>query len=201
MYKPHTIEQFKVWQYLNQNFVMDQFILSPVSRTALKVEDKTGDQLIFEYRDGQVLECPEPPIPSREEVAYFIRTYRKIRPLLRTFEDITYWWLNHPTPLSYQQALALPNDLYRHYLCHKVYDTDEVCRIVSRGVVSREEYRGLRLWYRDGNWRNCWLGSLGVDGTGNLYGLTFNYRRFNKIEYLFYLEDEYYQDMKQNRIK
>ncbi len=203
MYKPHTIEQYKVWQYLNQNFVMNQFVLSPISRTALMVEDKTGDRLIFEYRDGRILECPEPPQPSREEVINFIKAFRSDPhcPQLHTLEEITRWWLDHVSPLSYQQALSLPDDLYHYYLCHKVYDTEEVRRIISRGVVSEEEYLGIRLWYRDGNAANNWLGPLGVDGTGKRYGLTFQYRKPGEIEYIFYLRDKYYHYRNHTQVK
>ena len=35
MYKPHTVDQFKLWQFLKERFVMEAFILSPVSRNAL----------------------------------------------------------------------------------------------------------------------------------------------------------------------
>ena len=43
MYKPQTIEQFKIFRFLKERgFVMDQFILSPLSRTALLVEDSVG---------------------------------------------------------------------------------------------------------------------------------------------------------------
>ena len=39
MYKPHTIEQFKVQQFLEHTFAIDHFLVSPLSRTALMLED------------------------------------------------------------------------------------------------------------------------------------------------------------------
>lgn len=40
MYKPYTIDQYKVYQFLEENFALDQFLLSPLSRNALMLEDK-----------------------------------------------------------------------------------------------------------------------------------------------------------------
>ena len=34
MYKPHTIEQYKIQQFLDANFVMEHFLVSPLSRTS-----------------------------------------------------------------------------------------------------------------------------------------------------------------------
>ena len=200
MYKPHTIEQYKVWQFLNQNFVMDQFLLAPISRNALMVEDKTGDRLVFEYRNGEIREFPEPTQASPAVVKSFVEAFHNDphHPVLHTFDEVTCWWLTHANPLSHQQAVALPDDLYRHCLGHKVYDTEDVRRIVLRGVVSEEEYLGIRLWYWNGNMADNWLGPLGLDGTGNLYGVTFRYGKPNKKEYVFYLQDDYYRCM--NRI-
>ena len=42
MYKPHTIEQYKIQQFLDANFAMEHFLVSPLSRTSLLLEDKTG---------------------------------------------------------------------------------------------------------------------------------------------------------------
>ena len=41
--------------------------------------------------------------------------------------------------------------------------------------------------------RDYWLGPLGVDGTGYLYGLTRNYRKPNAYEMHFYVLDDYYR--------
>lgn len=122
MYKPHTVEQYKTVQYLkeNQHFALDHFILSPLSRSALLLEDRTGAQLAFSYSQGSITEIPVPAPPDPDEVLAFIRKFRKdpARPLLRSLEEITQWWHSTPNPLSYQQALNLPDDLYRHFLTH-----------------------------------------------------------------------------------
>lgn len=92
MYKPHTIAQFKVLQYLKeQGFVMECFLLSPVSRDALMVEDMAGEKLAFEYRDGLVLERPAPAPAPPEIVTTFVRGFRTApgRPTLRTFKEVT----------------------------------------------------------------------------------------------------------------
>lgn len=201
MYKPRTIEQFKVWQFLNQNFMLDRFLLSPVSRAALMIEDTAGERLVFAWVDGAAVEQPEPIPADTETVKAFIRAFREDpgHPRRHTFEDVTRWWLSHATPLTYQQALGLPDRLYRHFLAHQDYDEEEVLRLIRKGVVTEAEYCGIELWYLNGNAKGKWLGPLGVDGTGNLYGLTLHYRSPLQIEYTFYLNDDYYRYMNRNR--
>ena len=38
MYKPHTIEQYKIQQFLDANFAMEHFLVSPLSRTSLLLD-------------------------------------------------------------------------------------------------------------------------------------------------------------------
>lgn len=49
MYKPHTIEQYKIQQFLDANFAMEHFLVSPLSRKSLLLEDKTGEQIAFGF--------------------------------------------------------------------------------------------------------------------------------------------------------
>ena len=198
MYKPHTVEQFKILRSLKeQGFVMERFILSPLSRTALLAEDSAGEKLAFSFDGKGAMEMPIPEPADKKEALAFIRRFRQDpnRPALRGFAEITAWWHATPNPLSYQQALGLPDDLYRHFLTHAVYDEEAVRLLVANGKVTEEELLGLRLWYHDGNAQWCWLGPLGIDGTGEIYGLTFHYRQPNASEWRFYLMDEYYRFM------
>ena len=45
MYKPHTIEQYKVYRFLEENFALEHFLLAPLSRFGLILEDKTGEKI------------------------------------------------------------------------------------------------------------------------------------------------------------
>ena len=101
----------------------------------------------------------------------------------------------HPNPLTYQMALNLPDDLYRHFLAHMILEDEEVYRLVEKGLVTENEYLDIRLWYHNGPFRDHWLGPLGVDGTGYLYGLTRLYRKPNTYEMHFYVMDDYYRRM------
>ena len=179
MYKPHTIEQYKIQRFLDETFAMEHFLVSPLSRTSLLLEDETGEQLAFGFLDD------------------FIRRFRALnpKPRLRTFEDITRWWLGHPNPLTYQQALGLSDELYRHFLSHPMIDEDDAYRLASSGLVSEDDYRDIQLWYLDGNTISHWLGPFGVDGTGNLYRLIFGYGTPAARALKFYLLDDYYRDM------
>lgn len=64
MYKPHTIEQYKIQRFLDDTFAMEHFLVSPLSRTSLLLEDETGEQLAFSFLDDEVREIPLPP-PGR----------------------------------------------------------------------------------------------------------------------------------------
>ena len=201
MYKPHTVEQYKVWRFLKERFVLEAFILSPVSRNALMLEDKTGEQIVFAWVDNEAVEQPVPEPASPEAIKAFFKTLyaRPDRPRLTDIEQVTRWWLRNENPLSYQQALGFSDKLYRYFLTHKEYSDEEVAALAKKGLVSEEEYLGLQLWYFDGNAYGNWLGPLGVDGTGDIYGLTLHYRTPEQVEYVFYLENDYYRFMNKNR--
>lgn len=207
MYKPHTIEQYKIQRFLDDTFAMEHFLVSPLSRTSLLLEDETGEQLAFSFLDDEVREIPLPPPAAPEEIKDFIRRFRalNLKPRLRTFEDITRWWLDHPNPLTYQQALGLSEELYRHFLSHPMIDEEDAYRLASSGLVSEDDYRDIQLWYLDGNTISHWLGPFGVDGTGNLYRLIFGYGTPAARALKFYLLDDYYccfaQRMRKSRKK
>ena len=66
MYKPHTIEQYKIQRFLDETFAMEHFLVSPLSRTSLLLEDETGEQLAFGFLDEEVREIPLPPPPRKK---------------------------------------------------------------------------------------------------------------------------------------
>lgn len=200
MYKPQTIDQFKVWRFLDANFVMTHFLLSPVSRSALMIEDIDGDRMAFGWAGDHVEEQPLPVPASPEVLRAFYRAFwaDPQHPPVDTFAQRTKWWLNSDTPLDYQQALRLPDELYRHYLRHGVPSEEEVMALILRPSISEKAYRGIQLWYLDGNAKGKWMGPLGTDGTGSLYGLTLDYGTPRQREHTFYLEDDYYRHMNRN---
>ena len=198
MYKPRTVEQFKVHLFLKGQFHMNYLTISPVSRTALMLEDLDGDRLAFEWRDNAAVEIPLPVPASKEVQTNFLRAFwaDPDHPKLCNFEQLTDWWLSHPTPLTYQQALNLPEDLYRRFLtCERLLYFQEVMELIHRSAVTEEEFRDIQLWYRNGNAAGTWLGPSGVDGDGNSYELVLDWMRPRERRYRFYLMDEYYRDM------
>lgn len=197
MYKPQTIEQYKVYQFLAENFALEHFLLAPISRSGLQLEDKTGEKIAFAFQDNCVQEVPVPAPASLEAAQAFFKQFRRLdpRPVINDFETLTRWWLENPNPLTYQQALGMSDELYRHFLSHPLIDEEEALRLTLKGLVTMEEYSDLRLWYFNGHTSSCWLGPLGVDGTGNLYGLTFDYWTEHPRKTQFYLLDDYYRFM------
>lgn len=194
MYKPQTTEQYKICFYIKEHFYLDQFLLSPLSRNSMLLEDSAGDKIAFGYLNGVVQEIAIPPPPDPEKVKDFFKSFRALepKPRLDDFKSITRWWLNHSNPLTYQQALGLTDDLYRHFLSYPLIDDETVRRIVAKGLVTEKEFCDIRLWYRNGHVMTCWLGQLGLDGTGNIYGLIFRYRKPGERKFEFYLLDDYY---------
>lgn len=182
---------------MKEQFELEHFLLSPLSRSALMLEDRLGDRIAFSFRDGDVLETEIPPPASQEECKAFIAQFRALKPppKLKTFEDITRWWLDHPNPLTHQQALGLKDSLYRHYLSHPRIDDEKVYALAAKGLVTESEYNDILLWYLDGHAFSCWLGPVGLDGTGDIYGLTLRYGTPDACELTFYLLNDYYREM------
>ncbi|RFZ77613.1 hypothetical protein DS742_17510 [Lacrimispora amygdalina] len=194
MFKPRTVNQFKVYRFIKERFALDHFLISPLSRSALLLEDRTGDKLAFAFQDGDVREIEIPAPPAPDAVRTFWQQFRILEspPRMKDFDDITVWWMNHSNPLTYQMALNLPDDLYQHFLTHPILEDKAVYQLAEKGLVTEAEYLDVLLWYRNGNFRNHWLGPLGLDGTGNIYGLIRNYEKPNANEIRFYLLDDYY---------
>ena len=192
MYKPYTIEHYKLLQILNDQFSLSQFDISPLSRNALLLEDRDGGQAAFLYDKGHMRETQIPSYLSPVQAREYIREQNlagKIPPMY-CFDDVTRWWLNTPNPLSYQQALGLSDTLYRHFLRKPLMDDKAALAMVSKGKISDAEYNDLLLWYLNGHRHDCWLGWLGLDFVGELYGLTLHYGTANPETLLFYLMDD-----------
>ncbi len=197
MYKPLTIEQYKVYRYIKERFELEYFLLSPLSGSALILEDRFGERSAFSFQDGVVRETEIPPPAPAEEIKAFMARFRALDPppKLKTFDEVTRWWLEHPNPLTHRQALGLKDTLYRHYLSHRKLKDEEVYALAAKGLVTGSEYNDILLWYLDGHTDSCWLGPLGLDGTGNIYGLTLRCQTPPSKEMTFYLLDDYYREM------
>ena len=178
MYKPRTIEQFKIMEYIKDNFHMECLLVAPVSRSSLMIQDEIGDRMAFQWMDGHVLEAPLPTPASNQEHLAFIKAFwaDPRHPQFMSFDDLTTWWLNNPTPLTHQQILNLPDDLYCRYLeCEQLLELDDVLTLVMKERITQTEYQDIRLWFLNGHNGGNWLGLVGVDGDGDRYDLVFNY--------------------------
>ena len=67
MYKPRTVEQFKVMEFIREAFQVECFLVSPVSRTCLMIEDGTGNRLAFQWVEGVIMDAPLPVPATKEE--------------------------------------------------------------------------------------------------------------------------------------
>ena len=107
MYKPHTIEQYKVYRFLEENFALEHFLLAPLSRFGLMLEDKTDEKIAFAFLNNCVQEIPVPAPADPETVTAFLKQFRSLtpHPVIHDFEALTRWWLEdvykrqHPVPV------------------------------------------------------------------------------------------------------
>ncbi len=131
MHKPQTIEQFKVYQYMREQFEMDAVILSPLSRHSLMLEDMTGAKIAFSYEDSTVREIPIPEPLSPEQVHEYLLSIKGggVLPYITNYKEATRWWLNTPNPLTYQQALGLSDKMYRHFLTRPMLDEKKMIKL------------------------------------------------------------------------
>lgn len=90
MYKPHTIEQYKVYRFLEENFALEHFLLAPLSRFGLMLEDKTGEKIAFAFLNDCVQEIPIPAPAAPETVIAFLKQFRSLtpRPVVHDFEAL-----------------------------------------------------------------------------------------------------------------
>ena len=51
-----TIAQYKIMQFIQANFYEEAITVTTVDEAALKVTDKNGESLIFEYVNGEIKE-------------------------------------------------------------------------------------------------------------------------------------------------
>lgn len=51
-----TIAQYKIMQFIQANFYEEAITVTKVEEAALKVTDKNGESLIFEYVNGEIKE-------------------------------------------------------------------------------------------------------------------------------------------------
>ena len=71
MFKPHTTEQGRVDLFLKERFMLEQCLVSPISCSALLLEDQNGCKFAFAYQENDVRQIEIPAPPDREEVRAF----------------------------------------------------------------------------------------------------------------------------------
>lgn len=49
-----TVQQYKIMQYIQEHFCIDEFAIDLEAPEAVKITDKIGESLIFKYEDGEV---------------------------------------------------------------------------------------------------------------------------------------------------
>lgn len=52
--KVNTVEQFKVLEYIKQNFNLAALDLKLEDNYSISIQDSTGEKAVFKYEDGKV---------------------------------------------------------------------------------------------------------------------------------------------------
>lgn len=189
MYKPQTVEQYKIRQILEKRLVIDDLYIIPLSRNSLMVEDRYGIRLAFSYQEGKIDEAEIPKYLPEDQAKNYLRCLKTSGQLPSefTFEDITRWWMDSPSPLSHRQILGLGTHLYHHYLKNRLLRDEEALRIASLHKITAQQFKDLFLWYLNSHRQDCWLGWMGIDMMGELYGLIWKYGTLESKFFLFYI--------------
>ena len=89
MFKPHTTEQGRVYLFLKERFMLEQCLVSPISCSALLLEDQNGCKFAFAYQENDVRQIEIPAPPDREEVQAFWKQFKALDPppQLKSFDD------------------------------------------------------------------------------------------------------------------
>ena len=53
--KVETVEQYKVLEYIKENFYIDNITLKLIDRYTIEITDNKGDIMNFKYEDGKVV--------------------------------------------------------------------------------------------------------------------------------------------------
>lgn len=196
MYRPQTVEQYKIRQILEKRLVIDDLYIIPLSRNSLMVEDKYGIRLAFSYRNGVIKEADIPKYPSDDQAKKYLRCLKATGQLPNefTFEDTTRWWIDNPSPLSHRQILGLGSHMYHHYLKNRLLTDEEALKIASQERVTEHQFKDLFLWYLNSHRQDCWLGWMGIDMTGELYGLIWKYGTMESKFFLFHISQNSCKD-------
>ena len=146
----------------------------PPFTSQLVLEDQFGEKLEFFFRDGKVLEHPLMPPADSVSVDLFRRCldFQFPKSSQRTFSARNALWSTGAFPLIYQQALGLPDDLFRHYLKTQPLTREEVRDLAARGSVTEPDFWSMQLWRLDGHTEDCTLCGPWEDGVGT-YGILF----------------------------
>lgn len=173
-YKPCTAAQFRVMEYLHSTFDTAQCLIYPAQPNALILEDQFGEQLEFFFRGGKVLEHPLMPPADSASVDLFRRCLHFQFPARsqQTFAARHTLWSTGAFPLTYQQALDLTDDLFRHYLKTQPLTRGEVRDLAARGSVTESDFLSMQLWRLDGHTEDCALCGPWDDRFGT-YGILF----------------------------
>lgn len=53
--KVNTIEQFKILEFLKENFYIEELKLKLIDRYTIEIEDVKGEKMQFKYKNGKVI--------------------------------------------------------------------------------------------------------------------------------------------------
>lgn len=61
MFQADTIEQYKLYKFIKENFYMDSITITKVDYRSLKVTDQEKEDMIFSYQEDKVVSIEQLP--------------------------------------------------------------------------------------------------------------------------------------------
>ena len=177
-----TFGQRHVLRFLDSHVNLFGCRVTAASPVGLRVTDGVH-QLCLKSTDGCIQREDDPHSVAPEPIEPYKQT--ECRSVQAIYGELS----RMPRKLTLQQAMELPESLFRHFLSHPLLSDVDVHRLVDTGSVDDEAYTSILLWFLASNQSDHILSFGGYDEVGVYIELTFWYNTIHAETFQFYLRE------------
>ena len=177
-----TFGQRHVLRFLSSHIDLSDCRITAASPVGLRVTDGVH-QLCLKSTDGCIQREDDPHSVAPEPIEPYKQT--ECRSVQAIYGELS----RMPRKLTLQQAMELPESLFRHFLSHPLLSDVDVHRLVDTGSVDDEAYTSILLWFLASNQSDHILSFGGYDEVGVYIELTFWYNTIHAETFQFYLRE------------
>ena len=175
-----TFGQRHALRFLSSHIDLSDCRITAASPVGLRVTDGVH-QLCLKSTDGCIQREDDPHSVAPEPIEPYKQT--ECRSVQAIYGELS----RMPRKLTLQQAMELPESLFRHFLSHPLLS--DVRRLVDTGSVDDEAYTSILLWFLASNQSDHILSFGGYDEVGVYIELTFWYNTIHAETFQFYLRE------------